>query len=258
MDKELFLITGASGKLGLAFIEQLKKEHKTVLGLVKKDFQIADVLLLKVDLLDETKVSATLKSFDFSSFGTITLIHPVGKFKFERNSSQIIDADKDDIDDEVYATNILTLKNTLKVLLSCLKRNQRIKVCAFASISDKYNIPFWNSYTKSKNIIRAYLKDLCEQNYIHALMVNVSTIDTGNENLLRPNADKTYWLNPDEIVSQTLPELASVSTYKEIDLFKEKPDFDENYYLDHEAILKKWEKEMPQTYRTDPDQHTSN
>jgi hypothetical protein len=69
-------------------------------------------------------------------------------------------------------------------------------------------------------------------------------VDTGNENLLRPNADKTYWLHPEEIVSQTLPELLNVSSYKEIDLFKEKPDFNETYYLDHQAILKKWEKEM--------------
>lgn len=244
MDKELFLITGASGKLGFAFVEQLKKENKVVLGLVRKDFKIEDVQLLKADLLDDNQISAAFKDFDFSDFGTVTLIHPVGKFKFEKSSSSITDTDKDGIDDEVYTTNVVTLKNTLKVLLSFLNRSQKIKVCAFASISDKHDIPFWNSYTKSKNIIRGYLKDLCEQNYIHALVVNVSTVDTGNENLLRPNADKTYWLHPEEIVSQTLPELVSISSYKEIDLFKEKHDFDENYYLDHEAILKKWEKEM--------------
>lgn len=244
MEKELFLITGASGKLGLSFIEQLKKENKSVLGLARKDFKIEGVELFKADLLNEGEISDALKAFDFTRFKTVTLIHPVGKFKFEKASSNIIDIDKDGIDDEVYATNVITLKNTLKVLLSSLNRNQKIKVCAFGSISDKHDIPFWNSYTKSKNIIRGYLKDLCEQNYIHALMSNVSTVDTGNENLLRPNADKTYWLHPDEIVSQTLPELVNISSYKEIDLFKENPDFDENYYLDHEAILKKWKNEM--------------
>jgi len=244
MNKELFLVTGASGKLGFAFVEQLKKENKIVLGLVRKDLKIEGTELLKADLLDENQISEVFKTFDFSRFDVITLIHPVGKFKFEKSPSQIMDSDKDGIDDEVYATNVLTLKNVLKTLLSYLDKSQKIKVCAFASISDKHNIPFWNSYTKSKNIIRGYLKELCEQNYVHALMVNVSTVDTGNENLLRPNADKTYWLHPDEIVSQTLPELVSISSYKEIDLFKEKPDFDNNYYLDHEAILRKWEREM--------------
>lgn len=244
MNQELFIVTGASGKLGLCFVEQLKKESKSVLALVRKDFEIMDVKVLKADLLDEAQTSAVFKTFNFSIFKTITLIHPVGKFKFERNSTEIIDTDRDGIDDQVYATNVLTLKNTLKVLFSYSNRSQKIKVCTFASISDKYNIPFWSSYTKSKNIIRGYLKELCEQSYIHALMVNVSTVDTGNENLLRPNADRTYWLPPDEIVSQTLPELVNISSYKEISLFKKKPDFDENYYLDHEAILRKWEKEM--------------
>jgi short-subunit dehydrogenase len=173
MNRELFLITGASGKLGLAFVEQLKKDNKTILGLVRKDFKIEGVQLLKADLLDENIVLATFKTFDFSGFGTITLIHPVGKFKFERDSSPVIDTDQDGIDDEVYGTNVLTLKNTIKALLSLVNRNQKIKVCGFASVSDKHDIPFWNSYTKSKNILRGYLKELCEQNYIHALMVNV-------------------------------------------------------------------------------------
>lgn len=244
MSKELFVVTGASGKLGFCFIELLKKENKTVLGLTRKDFEIAGVQLLKADLIDESQVSETLKTFNFSDFETVTLIHPVGKFKFEKDSSWIMDTDKDGIDDEVYATNVMTLKNIIKVLLTSLSKNQKVKVCAFASVSDKHNIPYWNSYTRSKNIVREYLKELCKQNHIYALMVNVSTVDTGNENLLRPNADKTYWLSPEEIVSQTLFELASVSSYKEIDIFKEKPNFDQNYYLDHEAILKTWEKEM--------------
>jgi short-subunit dehydrogenase len=244
MNKELFFITGASGKLGLSFISQLKNDGKIVIGLVRKDFEIEGVQLFRADLLNENQILTALKNFDFSRFSTINLIHPVGKFKFEKTLVPIIDIDNDGIDDEVYQTNVLTLKSIVKVLLSRLSSNQKLKVCAFASITDKHNIPFWTSYTKSKNIVRGYLKDLCVQNYLHALMVNVSTVDTGNENLLRPNADKTYWLDSGEIVSQVLPELVHVSSYKEIDLFKEKPDFDKNYYLDHEAILKKWEEEM--------------
>ena len=79
---------------------------------------------------------------------------------------------------------------------------------------------------------------------ISALMVNVTTVDTGNENLLRPNADKTYWLKTQEIVDRALPELAALSGYKEIDIIKEKPDFDVKYYIDHEALLEKWRTEM--------------
>ena len=111
-------------------------------------------------------------------------------------------------------------------------------------MSDKYNIPFWASYTKAKNVLRAYLRAFSDDGYLSALVVNVSTVDTGNENLLRPNADKTYWLKTEEIVSRVLPELDILTSYKEIDIIKKKPEFDEAYYSDHEAILKKWRQEI--------------
>jgi short-subunit dehydrogenase len=247
MDYELFLVSGASGQLGLAFIKELKHEGFDVIGLARRDFNIDNVQILLANLANEGETAKALSGIDVTKYKTITLIHPVGKFKFEKNREQIVDTDKDGIDDEVYSTNVITLKNLLKVLLPKLTHGQHVKIVTFASISDKHDIPYWTSYTKSKNIIRGYLKDLCAQNYIHALMVNVSTVDTGNENLLRPNADKTYWLHPEEIVSQTLIEIKNISSYKEIDLFKEKPDFKEDYYLNHEAILNKWEKEMGTT-----------
>jgi protoporphyrinogen oxidase len=84
-------------------------------------------------------------------------------------------------------------------------------------------------------------------------VVDVSTVDTGNENDLRPHADKTYWLQPEEIVVKALPELMTLSTYKEIDVVKQKPDFNPDYYLDHEAILKKWKQEMGEGVGSDSD-----
>lgn len=244
MSKQLFIVTGAAGELGTLFIEKLIKRREHVIGISRSEFSVSGVEIYKADLTDEVQIREALKNIHLETFQTINLIHPVGKFKFEKNHTEVQDDDKDGIDDEVYKTNVITLKNVIKDLMMGVNKTQKINVCAFASISDKHSIPFWKSYTKSKNIIRGYLKELCEQNYIHALMVNVSTVDTGNENLLRPNADKTYWLQPQEIVFETLPELVNISRYKEIDLYKEKPDFNKDYYLDHEAILKKWEKEM--------------
>jgi short-subunit dehydrogenase len=235
MHDELFLVTGASGKLALAFIKKLKKENKTVFALSRNVLNIEGAESLVVDLLDKNNLSEELKKVDFTNFSKIFLIHPVGKFKFERSFHGI--------DDEVYNTNFVTIKNIIDTI-SSLSEKQKLKVCAFASVSDKYDVPFWQSYTKSKNLIRSYLKSLCDASMSGALMANVSTVDTGNENLLRPNADKTYWLDPDEIVEKVLNELSGLSGYKEIDIFKVKPGFDQSYYLDHKAILSKWENEM--------------
>jgi NADP-dependent 3-hydroxy acid dehydrogenase YdfG len=241
MQNRIFIVTGASGKLGKAFISQLESEGEQVIALSRREADLQGGTY-QVDLLDEHKIEEVISKIDFSGREELCLIHAVGGFKFEKNSTDIKDADQDGIDDDVYATNVLTLKNILKSLLN--HRPGVIKVCAFASVSDRHNIPFWASYTRAKNIMRGYLKELCESGRIQALIVNVSTVDTGNENHLRPHADKTYWLQPQEIALKTIPELISLSPYKEIDVYKEKPDFDPEYYLDHEAILKKWEEEM--------------
>lgn len=246
MKDSLFLITGASGKLGLSFIEKLKEQDAGVVGISRKELLIEGVETHKTDLLNREKVDGVFKAIDFKPYKNIYLIHAVGKFKFEKDQQNIIDVDQDGIDDEVYDANVLTLKNALQALLA-QDYPVKIKVCTFASVSDKYDIPFWQSYTKSKNIMRDYLKELYEQGFIQALVVNVSTVDTGNENNLRPRADKTYWLDPREVVSAVLPELLDLSGYKEIDVIKERPGFGESYYLDQEAIIKKWESEMEET-----------
>jgi hypothetical protein len=106
--------------------------------------------------------------------------------------------------------------------------------------------------TAAKNKLRDSLRNLSAMLIqtrvnIRSVMVNVSTTDTGNENLLRPNADKRYWLKPEKIVQLTLPTLLgnSASSYEELDVFEPQPGFDaDTYYRNAETLLKKWRKEM--------------
>ncbi len=230
--------------MGAAFIEELKKEEASIIAFARKDNLVGDIQTYQVDLLDEVATENTLSQVDFSIYGEVVLIHAVGKFKFEKTSSQKIDLNEDGIDDDVYATNVLTLKNTLKGILNHIKQQKTLKICVFASVSDKYEIPFWASYTKAKNVLRGYLRELSSTSQVDALVVNVSSVDTGNENLLRPHADRTYWLQPKQIVLAALPKLLNLSGYQEIDVLNKKPGFNEKYYLNHEEILKKWEQEM--------------
>ncbi len=242
MDKELFIVTGASGKLGEFFIQTLQQQGKAVVGLSRKNIELG-VPVYPGDLLIEKEVEGALGKIDYTLYEQFTLIHTVGKFKFEKDNPNVVDNDGDGIDDEVYLTNVVTLKNILKFLIDHVE-HKSLKVCAFGSVSDKYEIPFWISYRKAKNIMRQYLKELARIGRIKALVINVSTLDTGNENLLRPNADKTYWLQPAEVVEKTLLEIKSVQSYEEIDVIKHKPYFDGSYYIDHDEILKKWTREM--------------
>lgn len=242
--KRLFIVTGASGKLGEAFIKKLKEKSEVVYSFSRKFINLSVDKSFTVDLLKEDEVEINIKQIEFQNFDKVVLIHTVGKFKFQESDEQLISLNNDGIDYEIYNTNVVTTQNIIKFITSNLPSKTELLVCVFASVSDKYNIPFWSSYTKSKNILREYLRVLCEENKISAIVVNVSTVDTGNENLLRPNADKTYWLKPVEVVDQLISKIDSANKYTEIDVIKNKQDFDKGYYLDHEAILNKWRKEM--------------
>jgi hypothetical protein len=80
--------------------------------------------------------------------------------------------------------------------------------------------------------------------YLRSLFVNVSTTDTGNENLLRPCADKTYWLKPEEIVQITAPLLLHpAANWNEVDIYKKSPWFRPEIY-DPSAVLERWMKQM--------------
>ncbi len=145
----------------MAFIQELQRRKEHIVAFTRKEAEIDAVETERADLLNEGDVAAAFGAIDLSNSDEIYLVHAVGKFKFEGNSADITDLDNDGIDDEVYATNVLTLKNTLKALFAHRPTHAKIKICAFASVSDKYAIPFWNSYTQSRNIIRGYLKELC-------------------------------------------------------------------------------------------------
>ena len=134
-------------------------------------------------------------------------------------------------------------------------------MCGLGSVSDRYRVPFWHSYTAAKDELRSTLRGIVEllnpmQRKALALMVNVSTTDTGNENRLRPNADHSFWLPPQTIVDRSLPILLDAPIepphYREMDVFQEQPGFDPAaYYGNTGAVLEKWEKEMGKRGKAD-------
>lgn len=253
MNNQLVIITGANGRLGRAYLYHFSSKNDFDIISVsrsKEDDQPSVFKNIYADLLEQKNVKSEIDKIDFSVYKKIFLIHPVGKFKFQKNGIFEIDKDSNGIDDDVFSSNVVTLENILTPIIDRIKNTQtQIRVCAFGSISDRYDIPFWSSYSKSKNILRRILKSLSLeetlQDKISILFVNVSSVDTGNENKLRPHADKKFWLRPEEIVEKNMELLLSdFKGYKEIDTYNPIPDFDANYFHNNEKILKKWLKEM--------------
>jgi NADP-dependent 3-hydroxy acid dehydrogenase YdfG len=242
----LAIVTGANGALGKAYLQQLSTlPHVRSVGLARERKEQNPRVEYRhgVDLLEEHQVREAIYSLQCELAQTILLIHPVGKFKFEMQPPQ-------EIDPEVLLSNMGTMVNTIKAVLSRMRSN--LIVCAFGSVSDKYNVPFWRSYTEAKNRMRESLQTLSRMlsisnTNVRSVMVNVSTTDTGNEKLLRPKADRKFWLKPEKIVQESLPILLADSGphYQELDVIETKPGFNpEDYYRNPQKILSAWEKQM--------------
>lgn len=243
--RKLVIITGSNGALGLAYANELLKN---------KDFDVVTIArsgaaetTIVCDLQDKQALETSISKINFNNYSSVLIIHPVGKFKFEKDGIPEIDKDNDGIDDEVFASNVTTLENILAIIISATRNNPiPITVCTFGSISDAYEVPFWKSYSQSKNILRSLLRSSTDQQKrLGVLFVNVSSVNTGNENILRPFANKKYWLEPTKIVDETLPTLlGDLRGYKEISLYNPMPGFAETYFKNHQEILNKWLREM--------------
>lgn len=226
--KTLVIITGSNGKLGKAYFEKFENKGYSMLTIGRTgnpDF--------KVDLLNKKRVLEKLQKYDFSIYKKVIFIHPVGKFKFEKEDGVL--------DIELFKSNVETFTCIFDYLLNL---DVEIVVVCFGSISDKYNVPFWRSYTYAKNFLRKLLKYNKYHN-VKSLFVNVSTVDTGNENKLRPHGKKKYWLSVGEVVEETFTKITKISEkFEEVDVFKYNPEFDPSYYSNKNAILQKWKDEM--------------
>lgn len=260
---KLAIVTGTSGALGRAYLEKLYTiKGIKCFGISRKSTgkKLRGVSYAeKVDLLDAELVRKTIeKQAPLDSKQQVIFIHPVGKFKFEPNKKPEIDLDGDGIDDEVLESNVSTFGNIEEPLSRFVKQLSKVTnivEVGFGSVSDKYKVPFWLSYSRSKDILRGEISGRARRNShnikVRGIFVNVSSVNTRNENNLRPNADRTYWLEPNEIVNDTLRLIIGDNQrddhelrYVETDVFKPRPDFDPNVYYSEEVVLERWKREM--------------
>lgn len=272
-DNEMFVISGVDSALGNLFLTEYAKEEKNkCVGLSRRGNSTSvenAVIKNNVDLLKKEIVQKTITDLKdvFASVSKVTIVHPVGNFKFEDDLGG--EFDKDIID-----SNYATLTNLVDCIIGKVRSDflniNELNICAFSSTSIAHYSPalplYWRSYAEGKGIAKSYMASLSagEQHLkmiqddavtdlrerpldISTMLVNLSTVDTGNENCLRPNAGKKYWLSSSEVVGPTMSAVAELGTYEnsEIDIVKMKPGFDpKEYFGNNFELLKKWKVEM--------------
>lgn len=249
--QKIVIVSGATGDLGRAYLEYYAKQPNTICyGLTRREEQnpVNGVNYLTSDLEDAIATKEQIQKIPLADITGVIFVHPVGKFKFEPNGLPEIDKTGDNIDDEIFRSNVDTFHNIARSILEQRERHPNIPVtlAAFGSLSDPYQVPWWGSYTKSKLVLRKEMRDLSRiEPSVNSVFMNLSSVKTSNENKTRPYADTKYWLSPEEVVERSVRTIENPQqSYSELDLYNPSPNYTGSYYKNFDELRRKWLREM--------------
>lgn len=245
-NKRLVIISGASRGIGKTFADHYRtKENTEVIGISRSAKN-----LVNLDLLDETEANNFVNKLNLEKVTDILYIHSMGIDKFEPNGKPHIDYDNDGIDDEVYGGNVTAFLNLVEPLIEKVKQTKIIlTLCQIGSVGDIYNVPYWQSFTKSKNIVRKFIKSQTYNQNVKGITLNISsTLDENNRKYGRINADTTYWQTEKELINKSIDYLdgmgLSTANYAEFDFYKHNPNFKPDYFTNLPKLFASWQKDM--------------
>lgn len=250
-DKErTFIVAGINGDIGKEFARRLVNLGN-LYGISRKQNRLENIAYahIRCDLLNKNDVQNMFNGLNI--LGNITYIHLPGKFQFQDENHPIVDSNNDGIDDDIFATNVETFRNVKPYLLKYLIKNPnaRLKLVAIGSTSDLYDIPYWHSFTYSKNELRKEFRKMygnpSTYGRVGSLFINVSTTDGKQLKNERPYISKKFVLIPREILNQSIHYvLSNEPDSLELSVLKPNPDFGRENFLENNEISRRWYIDM--------------
>lgn len=254
-NKTLYIIAGAAGEIGTAFVKQLIGKGNDCIAIIRnKTISIESPYFISVtcDLTNQLEIEKCFTNISFEDYERVVYLHTIGVDKFDPRGYPNIKP-MNTIDADVYNTNVNSFKYLYRY---CIKRirdynlghdqNIDLKISIIAGTSDKHTPFVIESFCEAKFILRQYIQSATNlyPNWVSGLSINVTSTITESALNVRPFADTTYWLTPEEVVNQSIDLLMeNKSGYKEIDLLKKSPLFVNDYYENNTLLYEKWSKE---------------
>lgn len=248
--KRTFVIAGINGDIGIEFARRLQS-HGKLCGISRKKDRLEGIVYehVKCDLLKPREIQSMFSNLDYC--GDLTYIHLPGKFQFQDENHPITDTNNDGIDDDIFRTNVETFRNVMPTLFEYLLKhpNANLKLVAIGSTSDLYDIPYWHSFTHSKNELRKEFRKMYGHSAtwgrVGSLFINVSTTEGKQLSGERPYISKKYILTPKEILDRSIGYvLDDKPDCLEISILKPNPDFEDENFLDPGEIKRRWYRDM--------------
>jgi len=244
-NKKLVIVTGASRGIGKSFLDRYRSERETNCVGINRTGSAGN----KLDLMDGNTTYKFVRKLDLENVPRVIYIHSVGIDKFEPRCEPHIDHDGDGIDDEVLASNLTTFLHFVEPLIDRTSRkNIPLTICCIGSVSDIYEVPFWQSFYRVKNKVRRFCKSINDEN-VSSLILNVSsTLDEEGRTFGRKKADTTYWQTTDELVDKSFSTVdrfkETGARYAEFDYFKHNPSFREDYFTNLPKLYSTWQRDL--------------
>lgn len=245
LEKKLVIIAGANRGIGRTFLEYYQSQERTTVQGINRSGSSGN----KLDLMNEEAVHEFVDGLNLETASEVIYLHSIGVMKFEPKGKPEIDRDLDGIDDEVYASNYQTLVNFAEPLIERThKLDLPLTICTIGSISDLFKVPFWQSFYRAKNLMRAFCKTIPEKN-VASIVLNVGSMTDGKESVFgRTQADTRYWQTSQELLEKSISLLDSFqqlrTPYAEFDFYKHNPLFREDHYTNLPKLYAQWARDM--------------
>jgi hypothetical protein len=254
-NKTLYIIAGAAGEIGSTYLKQLLAGDNDCIAVVrnkKVSFESSHLRSIACNLDNEYEIQEKFTDVLMEEYSRIVYLHTIGVDKFDPRGYPHIKP-MNTIDPDIYNTNVNSFKYLYRY---CIKRirthnlghDKKIdfKIAIIAGTSDKHTPFVIESFCEVKFILRQYIQSAVNlyPDWISGLSINVTSTITESALKVRPFADTTYWLTPEDVVNQSINDLIKNDTgYYEIDLMKKSPLFVNDYYENKVLLYDKWSKE---------------
>ncbi|MBP7831544.1 MAG: hypothetical protein KA028_00810 [Candidatus Pacebacteria bacterium] len=253
----LVIVAGAAGEIGTQYCKEITERGVECIGVIRnKRVELASHLLTPVicHLNQEQSIHDAFDKVDFSKYARVIYLHTIGVDKFDPRGYPNIKP-METIPADIYDTNVNSFKYLLRYCVSRInfinqskskKDKVAFKVAIVAGVADKHTPFVIESFCEAKFILKQYIQSCIGlyPDWVSGLSINISSTITQSAIAVRPNADTKYWLEPSEVVAQSMNQLmSSARKYVEIDIIKKSPDFFTGYYQDNKVLYEKWSKE---------------
>jgi NADP-dependent 3-hydroxy acid dehydrogenase YdfG len=256
--KKLVIVAGAAGEIGSEYIRTISQDDQIETIAVIRNKELEDEFLnasikqVRCHLDDPEQVEKTFSSINFELYHEVIFLHTIGVDKFDPRGFPKIKP-METIDPEVYSTNVNSFKYIFRFLLRELnslnvKKSRKIKfkTAIIAGVANKYTPFVIESFCEAKFILRQYIQSSVNlyPDWVSGISINITSTVTKSALKVRPNADITYWLTPQEVVEQSFDRIINRTVgYNEFDIVKKSPKYVANYYENSLLLYKKWSRE---------------